>query len=148
MRIIRVVLVLSLAVVLVLVALANRSMVTVNLFPAQFGKYLGGQWSLTMPLFLVVFLGIALGLVIGLVWEYLREARLRSESNRRAHRVASLENEVGHLRQTHAAPRDEVLAILDAPEPRRAPSKAGAAALPSSPAAPAPQGAALPAPSR
>lgn len=136
MRIIRLVLVLALAVVLVLVALANRSMVTVNLFPAQFGKYLGGQWSLTMPLFLVVFLGIALGLVIGLVWEYLRESRLRSESSRRAHRVASLENEVGHLRQTHSAPRDEVLAILDAPsaqaasKPSAAPSSATSLAAP------------------
>ncbi|MDN3711694.1 hypothetical protein QWZ10_07340 [Paracoccus cavernae] len=56
---------------------------------------------------------IMFGVVIGLVWEWLREAGLRAESNRRAQALAKLERELGHLRTTHSGPQDEVLAILE-----------------------------------
>ena len=53
------------------------------------------------------------GVLIGLIWEWLREAHLRAESKARAQDLARLQREVGDLRRTHAAPKDEVLAILD-----------------------------------
>lgn len=115
MRFIRLIFVALLALVLVAVALANREMVTLSAFPANFGQYLGGTWSIALPLFLVIFVAFALGMLAGLVWEWLREAHIRREARYRGAEVARLQGEVGHLRDRHAAPQDEVLAILDAP---------------------------------
>lgn len=119
MRFIRLIFVAALALVLVAVALANRDMVTLSAFPANFGQYLGGTWSLTVPLFLVIFVAFALGMLAGLIWEWLREAHFRREARQRNAEVVRLESEVGHLRDRHAAPRDEVLAILDEPAPAK-----------------------------
>lgn len=115
MRFIRLLFLVVLAIVLIAVALANRGIVTLSAFPANFGQYLGGQWTVDLPLFLVIFIAFAFGMLAGLVWEYLREAHIRREARRRSAEVARLESEVGHLRHRHAAPRDEVLAIIDAP---------------------------------
>lgn len=128
MRYLRLLFVVLLALILVAVALANRGIVTLSLFPANFGQYLGGQWSLDLPLFLVILLTFALGMLAGLVWEWLRESHIRREARARQAEVARLESELGHVRKQHAAPRDDVLAILDAP--------AGAAAVTNRPAAP------------
>lgn len=140
MRFLRLIFVVLLALILVAVALANRETVTLSAFPANFGQYLGGQWSVALPLFLVIFLAFALGMLAGLVWEWLRESHIRREARAQADRAAQLENEVGHLRHRHAAPKDEVLAILDRPKPK--PSTVPAATI-----APAP-GTTLPAPGR
>ncbi|MCG6110861.1 MAG: LapA family protein [Paracoccus sp.] len=120
MRFIRLIFVAALALVLVAVALANREAVVLSAFPANFGQYLGGTWSVTLPLFLVIFVAFALGMLAGLIWEWLREGHIRREARRHSAEVARLEGEVGQLRQRHAAPRDEVLAILD--EPSAAPA--------------------------
>ncbi|MFV0385678.1 lipopolysaccharide assembly protein LapA domain-containing protein [Paracoccus sp. (in: a-proteobacteria)] len=113
MRLLRLLFVTLLGIVLIAVALANRDIVTLHAFPANFGQYLGGQWSVQLPLFLVIFLAVAFGMLMGLIWEYLREAHLRREARQRSVDIARLEGEVGNLRQRHANPRDEVLAILD-----------------------------------
>ncbi|WP_379141379.1 lipopolysaccharide assembly protein LapA domain-containing protein [Paracoccus pacificus] len=116
MRAIRFLFVILLAIVLIGLALANRGMVTVKVFPANLGSYLGLDWQVTMPLFLLILLAMLIGMVLGLVWEWLREAQLRSESARRARELASLEREMGRLRETRTvAPQDDVLAIVDAP---------------------------------
>ncbi|TJZ94042.1 LapA family protein [Paracoccus gahaiensis] len=115
MRFIRLIFVALLALVLVGVALANREIVTLSAFPANFGQYLGGTWTIALPLFLVIFVAFALGMLAGLVWEWMREAHFRREAKLRSAEVTRLEGEVGHLRDRHAAPRDEVLAILDEP---------------------------------
>lgn len=133
MRFIRLLFLVFLAIVLVAVALANRGMVTLSAFPANFGQYLGGQWTVDLPLFLVIFIAFALGMLAGLIWEYLREAHIRREARRRSAEVARLESEVGQLRHRHAAPRDEVLAIIDGPRPRPAATPAHVAGSPSLP---------------
>lgn len=139
MRFLRLLFVILLAIVLIAVALANREIVTLNAFPANFGQFLGGQWSIQLPLFLVIFLAVAFGMLAGLIWEYLREAHIRREARSRSAEVARLEREVGSLRQQHANPRDEVLAIVDAPR------KMPATARPIASAEPAP-GTTLPSP--
>lgn len=130
MRYLRMLFVAVLAISLLTVALANRQIVDVSLFPGQFGQYLGGTWSARMPLFLVILLSLLIGMVLGLIWEWLRESHLRQESNRRAFELRQLEREVAGLRTTHAAPRDEVLAILDAPRAAPAPAVPGQTTLP------------------
>lgn len=137
MRFIRLLFLVLLALALVAVALANRGMVTLSAFPANFGQYLGGRWSVELPLFMVIFLAFALGMLAGLVWEYLREGRIRRESRQRSARINRLESEVGNLRKSHAAPRDEVLAIVD--RPKSAPASAEPAPAPGAAALPAPR---------
>lgn len=142
MRYVRMLLVALLAVVLVGVALANRQLVTVSLFPGRLDRYMGGDWQAEMPLFLVILLSVLVGMILGLIWEWMREAAVRQESARRAHELQLLEREVRGLRMTHHAPRDEVLAILDAPKP--APVATTPAAAPANSPLPA-SSAALPA---
>lgn len=137
MRFIRLLFIATLAIVLVAVALANRGMVTLNAFPANFGQYLGGDWSIQLPLFLVIFLAMVFGVVVGFIWEFLREAHIRRESRHRANQVAQLEREVNTLRDSHAAPRDDVLAIVDRPAPPAANSASGNALRPVASASPA-----------
>ncbi|MTD99392.1 DUF1049 domain-containing protein [Paracoccus sp. YIM 132242] len=137
MRFLRLIFIVLLAIILVAVALANRDIVTLSAFPANFGQYLGGRWSVDLPLFLVIFLAFAVGMLAGLVWEWLRESHIRREARLHAGRAAKLESEVGHLRDRHAAPKDEVLAILE--RPKNAPP-----AVPAAPTAPA-SGTTLPA---
>ena len=128
MRYVRMLLVALLAIILVGVALANRQLVTVGLFPGRLDRYMGGDWQVQMPLFLVIILALLAGMILGLIWEWMRETAVRQESARRAHDLQVLEREVRGLRVTHHAPRDEVLAILDAPRPGPAPAPTPAAA--------------------
>lgn len=140
MRYVRMLLVALLAIILVGVALANRQLVSVSLFPGRLDRYMGGDWQVQMPLFLVIILALLAGMILGLVWEWVRETTVRQESARRAHELQLLEREVRGLRVTHHAPRDEVLAILDAPKPAPAPTAASGATVPANtplPASPA-----------
>ena len=68
MRYVRMLLVALLAIILVGVALANRQLVTVSLFPGRLDRYMGGDWQVQMPLFLVIILALLAGMVLGLVW--------------------------------------------------------------------------------
>ena len=129
MRTIRIFFIVILAIVLILVATANRAPVTVALLPENIAAFPGWTWSLTVPTFLGLFLAMVFGVLVGLVWEWLREAHLRAESKTRAHDLARLQREVGDLRRTHAAPKDEVLAILDEAGARK-PAPASGNALP------------------
>lgn len=122
MRYLRMLFVVLLAVILIGVALANRQLVTVSLFPDRVDGFIAGEWSAQMPLFLVIIMSLLVGMILGLIWEWMRESVLRRESAQRAHELQVLEREVGQVRKAHHAPRDEVLAILDAPK-----AKAGAA---------------------
>ncbi|MDO5632397.1 MAG: LapA family protein [Paracoccus sp. (in: a-proteobacteria)] len=115
MRLIRLIFVVLLALILIAVALANRQVVTLNAFPAQFGQYLGGTWSVQLPLFLVILLAVLVGMVAGLIWEWLREAHLRRESSYRAAELARLEQSPGQSK-ANLRPQDEILAIVDAPK--------------------------------
>ncbi len=113
MRAIRLVFVVILAIVLILVAAANRGMVTVGMLPAGIAEFTGRDWTVSMPLFLALFLAMVFGVLVGLFGEWLRESHIRSESKKRAKSLVRLEREVGDLRRTHATPKDEVLAIID-----------------------------------
>ena len=103
MRFLRLIFVVALAIVLIAVALANRETVTLSAFPANFGQYLGGRWSVALPLFLVIFLAFALGMLAGLVWEWLRESHIRREARAQGHLVQGIGAEAAHV----PAPREQ-----------------------------------------
>ena len=112
-RTLRLIFLAAVGLVLLTVALANRAPVTLRVLPQETGAFFGLDWSVDLPLFLVIFAGIVVGLLLGFVWEWLREAKHRAEAARRRGEVQRLEREVTELRgRSGTPPEDEVLALL------------------------------------
>lgn len=103
----------STALVLLVVALANRGAVTLRVMPEDIGSLFGLNRAWEVPLFLVILGAVALGVLIGFVWEWFREMRIRTDARGKSREVARLERELALLRDGKEGPRDEVLALLD-----------------------------------
>lgn len=103
----------ALALVLLVLALANRELVSLRLLPEDLGNYIGLSARLTVPLFVVFFLAMALGLLIGFVWEWLREHKHRAEARSERSEKERLERELSRTRAR--TDEDDVLALIDAP---------------------------------
>lgn len=102
-----------LAIALIIVATANRDMVTLTLLPQTLAGLVGVTAQITLPLFVVIFAGIIAGVLIGFVWEWLREHKHRAEAARRAREVEALERELRREKRMKNQDKDEVLALLD-----------------------------------
>ncbi len=102
-----------LAVVLVAIAMANRTMVELRLLTDELASLLQFQLGIGMPVFLVFFGGIVFGLLIGFVWEWLREHKHRAEAQQRKAELRKLERELKKTQAERDQGKDEVLAILD-----------------------------------
>ena len=113
MRYIRYAFLAAIAIVLIVVALANRDMVTLNLLPADMAGYVGQNFSYQLPQFVIIFLAIVVGLLIGFVWEWLREYKIRAQVGRKDREVTRLSREVNRLKEEKNEGKDEVLALLD-----------------------------------
>ncbi len=114
MRYIRYVFLAAIAVALITLALANRSMVTLNLLPAELAQLVGIGYAITVPLFSVIFAAVVAGLLIGFFWEWMREGKHRAAA--RDNRLAKerLAREVSKLKTAKAKTEgDEVLALLE-----------------------------------
>lgn len=106
-----------LAVALVTVALANRSPVSVQALPEDLAAFVGLQWTLQLPLFVVIFGGIAAGVLLGFVWEWLREHKHRAAASTKGREVSRLERELAVLKDSASVPhKDDILALLDKPK--------------------------------
>lgn len=113
MRFLKLVVMLSISVCLIVLALANRSMVELNLLPSEFADSLGLAEAIKMPLFLVILIGVLIGLLIGFVWEYLREHKQRKELGATKKEVRTLAHEMKKLKKETREPQDEILELLD-----------------------------------
>lgn len=113
MRYIRYAFLASLGVVLISVALANRGMVTLNLLPVPLADLVNFNFSISLPLFIVIFGGIVAGLLIGFFWEYLREYKHRAAAGAAQRELKSSQREVRRLKGKANEGKDEVLALLD-----------------------------------
>jgi len=102
-----------LAILLMTVAVANRSVVTLTLLPVELGVLFGVNKSVETPLFVVILCGIVAGLLIGFCWEWLREYKLRAEGHRSARQVNKLQRQMRKLQVEKYDEKDEVLALLD-----------------------------------
>ncbi|WP_420860999.1 LapA family protein [Algirhabdus cladophorae] len=100
-------------VALVVIALANRQVVTLKLLPAELADLAGISFSIDVPLYVVMFAGIAIGVLLGFVWEWLREHKHRSQASKSTKQVARLEREVTRLKGEKHEGKDEVLALLE-----------------------------------
>lgn len=113
LRILRYLFLGCLAIALLAVASANRAPVVLRLLPEDMVRFLGVSWAIELPLFLVIFAGILAGLFVGFIWEWFREARIRSEASQHRRRVGHLEREVSRLRDEKGEGKDDVLALID-----------------------------------
>jgi lipopolysaccharide assembly protein A len=96
-------------VAIVLLAVANREMVTVELLPPALAPIL--PWSVDMPLFLVSLLSILVGMILGYILEWLREHRHRRRAAQKAREAEQLSREVDRLKKANR-PEDDVLALI------------------------------------
>lgn len=113
MRYVRLTVLAVLAVVLLVLASANRQGVVLHLLPADLATYLGRDWQIELPLFLIILVAAAAGVVVGFFWEWLRESRHRTTASRQTREAGRLAREVERLRDKHGEAQDEVVALLD-----------------------------------
>ena len=112
-RYLRYVLLATLAIVLLTVALANRTAVTVKALPDNLSAFAGFGWQLDLPLYVVIFASILAGVLIGFVWEWFREHKYRAEASTKTREVSKLERELAVMRDTKPEQKDDILALLD-----------------------------------
>lgn len=113
MRYIRYAILASIALVLIIVAMANRGVVTVQALPLELAQIAGLNVSYEIPLFVVIFAGILGGLVLGFVWEWIREAKERAAAARQRREMDRMRAEIKRLKDKDDEGKDEVLALLD-----------------------------------
>lgn len=100
-----------LMIVLVLLALANREIVTLAVLPQEMAGIF--PVSVKLPLFVVIMLSILFGLMVGYVLEYFREYGIRREASKKKREAAALKQEVKQLREESGEQEDDVLRLLN-----------------------------------
>ena len=113
MRYIRYALIATFALALVIVALANRETVRVQVLPPEVASLVGMNPGYGVPLFIVIFVGVLAGLIVGLVWEWMREHKDRVAAARQAREMQRLRSELHRLKGEKHQGKDEVLALLE-----------------------------------
>ncbi len=101
------------ALVLVLMAFANREMVLLEVIPENLAPWIGVQYAIELPLFAVVLGSVMVGILVGFVWEWLREHRHRAEAKTQKRTAKALEREVQSLKGPARDGQDEILALVD-----------------------------------
>jgi uncharacterized integral membrane protein len=101
------------ALILVLMAFANREIVLLEVIPEALAPWLGIQFAMQLPLFIVVLGSVMVGVLVGFVWEWLREHRYRSEARTQKRQARALEREVQTLKGPDGQGQDDVLALVD-----------------------------------
>ncbi|MEI4471002.1 LapA family protein [Frigidibacter sp. MR17.24] len=117
-RYLRIALTALVALVLLVLALANRDPVALRLLPGDMGAFMGLGAGIQMPLFVVIIVAVLLGLAVGFTWEWARESGHRKAARSHARQAAQLKREVSTLRTETQRPQDEVLALLEKPAAR------------------------------
>ncbi len=97
--------------ILVVLALANREMVTLALLPEQLARFM--PVSMRLPMYAVIMLAMLFGLLVGYILEYFREHKIRREASRKKREVAKLSQEVDSLKKQGGVEEDDVLALLN-----------------------------------
>ena len=113
MRYLRYAFLISLTLILVIVAVANRTKSQISLLPADLSQGLGVNWSIDLPVFVVFLGGTVFGVLIGFIWEWLREHKHRAEGTRKSRELRKLEGELRNLKSEKYKGQDDVLAMLE-----------------------------------
>ena len=119
MRIIKLILLALIAITLIIIAFANREMVTLTLLPAELAVFYGDNVSVELPLYAAVLAGVAIGLLLGFIWEWIREGKHRSAAVSERREKAMLASENKKLKAEKNADKDEILVLLEESVPAR-----------------------------
>lgn len=90
---------LPLAIIIVIVSVANRAATTFSLDPFNMEA---PAWSVTAPLFALLFAAIAVGVIVGGVAAWVGQGKWRRAARAERHNAAQLRREVEDLRQRAA----------------------------------------------
>ena len=112
-RYIRVILLTCLSVIILTLAVANRELVDVRLLPSELDCFFCVGGSLSIPVFVLFLSGVIFGLFVGFVWEWIREMKHRSASNRKSRDLVRVEKELNKLKRDTGQNEDEVLLLLN-----------------------------------
>jgi|TARA_B100001059_G_scaffold88846_1_gene87357 uncharacterized integral membrane protein len=115
MRLLRTLFLSFLAIILLMLSLANSQKVTIYFLPESLSSFFETTFVLNIPLFLVFFSGIFIGLVVGFVWEWLREYKFRVEANNYQKRLSIAETELSNM-HARENKKDDVLTLLEKAE--------------------------------
>ncbi len=115
-RVLRYLFLAVLTVALLIIASANRSLVTLRLLPDDFAALFAVGWQVEVPVFLVLFAGIIIGLLVGFTWEWLREHKHRRVASTKTREVGRLERELAAMKDQTSLLDDDVLALLEKPK--------------------------------
>lgn len=113
MRTIRYLILAIIAICLVIVGFANRSTVTLTLLPDDLVPFTKFNYSVDLPLYVIAFGFMLLGFVLGELFEWLREAKYRSEAVQERRERARLAKEVETLQKGNRKSSDDVLALIE-----------------------------------
>ena len=102
----------SLTIVLVIIAIANRSMTELNLLPEEL-IFFDFNFAISLPVYVIFFSGTIFGVLIGFVWEWLREHKHRAEVVRKSRELRRAERELRKIKGEKYEGKDDVLALLD-----------------------------------
>ena len=112
MRLIKYLILAVIGLALMIIALANRDLMTLKLLPEELSRFAGVQYEVTLPIFIVILTAALSGLVLGFLWEWLREHKHRAAAASERRERQRLEQEV-HKVAPPAKTGDDILAILD-----------------------------------
>lgn len=110
MRTLRFLLLAIILVVLVLLSVANRAPITLNLLPEGMADIL--VLSVQVPLFVVILAALGVGVVLGYAFEWTRGHKHRRAASVKSQEAARLDREIAQLRKDTNRPKDEVLALI------------------------------------
>lgn len=101
------------AVILVSIALANAQVVTLRLVPEAMAGFLGLDWTVDLPMFVVVLIAVGAGLLIGFFWEFAREHKHRAAAREERRERKQLEREMKQMKTRRPGTGDDILALLE-----------------------------------
>ena len=85
----------------------------IRVLPSELEGFFGGGMIFSIPIFVLFLCGVIFGLFVGFVWEWIREMKHRSASNRKSRDLTRLENELNKLKHDTGKNEDEVLLLLN-----------------------------------
>ncbi len=112
LRFLKYVVLVLLAAGIVVLSLANRGPMSLQLLPEDLAAFVGYNQTIELPVFLVILIGVGVGLLIGFIWEWLREYRHRADAARARAEAKQLRARIAR----DGAPQregDDVLSLLD-----------------------------------
>ena len=85
----------------------------IRILPSELEGFFGGGMIFSIPIFVLFLCGVVFGLFVGFVWEWIREMKHRSASNRKSKELAKVENELSQLKRESGQNEDEIMLLLN-----------------------------------